>query len=112
MPPIDFTNISYHAKANRENRFQMIENLTGWGQPCAVATGHIDKTTVETLTTTGVIIVRNKDNMIVTAYIARVGQAKRVWREAKNGESIPQSLWNRIHYNNNTKEWKVICGLA
>lgn len=112
MAPIDFSNVSYHAIAERKGRFDTIEQLTGWGHTCAVATGHIDKTTTETLTSTGVVIVRNQDNMIITAYIARVGQARRIWEQATNGKVFPRKLWNRVHYNNNTKEWKKICGLA
>ena len=113
MPPIDFTNMSYHATEERKDRFATIEQLTGWGHSCAIAVGHIDKTTTETLTSTGVVIVRNQDNMIITAYIARVGQAKRIWEQATHGKvNFPRKLWNRVQYNNNTKEWKKICGLA
>ena len=108
---IDYTNMSYHALADRGERFAFIEDTIGWGEPVATAQAERDNTVTETLTNTGVLIVRNEYNTIITAYVARCKQANRVWDNAKKGR-MPRWLVNVINYNNNTEYWKRVSGLA
>ena len=109
----DLTNMTYHAQVEREDRFSLIENTIGWGRPVVTTQSTTDETAKITLTKTGVIIIQNKDtNSIVTAYVASVSQACRTWEAVKGNKPLPKWLWNRINYNNNTRYWKKICGLA
>lgn len=105
MPPVDFTNMSYHAIVERKTRFDTIERLTGWGKPVIVANDKKGRDATATLTDTGVLIIRGSDNMIITAFIATVRQAQAVWNRGKGGK-MPRELWNVINYNNNTDYWK------
>lgn len=106
MPPIDLTLMSSHGINERKNRFEVIENTIGWGRPKVTAVSHLDPTTYETLTSTGVIVVRSQENLIITAYVARVSQALAVWHNAKGAMPMPKWLWNVINYNNNTEYWQ------
>lgn len=108
LTPIDFTNLSYHAINDRAARFNNIENSLGWGNPVASAVDKKDHTATATLTDTGVIIIRNSRNMIVTAWFASVKQACDVWAGSGNDGIIPTKLWNLLHYINNTYYWKTL----
>ena len=106
--PVDFTNLSYHAINDRAARFNNIENSLGWGNPVASAIDKKDRTATATLTDTGVIIIRNSQNMIVTAWFASVKQASDVWARSDNAGRIPSKLWNLLHYINNTYYWQSL----
>ena len=70
MPPIDITNISYHVLNDRKGRMEQIKAV-GMGVPVAV-TEQIDnkgRKATQTLTSTGVIVIRNAENMIITMYL-------------------------------------------
>ena len=109
MAPIDLTLMTYHASVERADRFQMIENTTGWGKPLVMTQNKDDVTSTSTLTSTGVIVIRAKDtNNIITAFHANVNQAYAVWAAATGGTKMPRSLWLQINYNNNTDYWKKI----
>lgn len=102
--PIDFTNISYHVLHDRQSRYNVIERTIGFGSPVCTFKDETDKT-YKTLTSTGVIIIRNFMNMIITLYIARPMQAKKLYVKATN-EKMPKKLDLMVQYNNNTTYWK------
>lgn len=106
MPPIDLTRMSAHAINDRKNRFEVIENTIGWGQPIAMVPDREDPTATNTLTSTGVLVVRSNDNTIVTAWIANVQQASAIYHKATNGKRMPQLYWDIVNYNNNTEYWR------
>lgn len=112
MKELDLTKMSAHAIIDRATRFAAIENSVGWGKPLVEATDKKGQDATATLTDTGVLIVRDFDNMIITAYVATVRQAQAVWNRATNGARMPRQLWNVINYNNNTDYWKRITAAA
>lgn len=95
------TNMTGHAINDRITRFEYIIDTVGIGK---VITRYQDideynRIVVFELTTTGVIIVRNKDNMVVTAYIAELRQAIRVWRCSNGDKKMPAPLFTKIKQN-------------
>lgn len=106
MREIDLTNMSAHVIIDRKTRIEIIEKTVGWGTPIVEASDKKGRDATATLTSTGVLIVRGADNMIITAFIATVRQAQAVWNRAGAGK-MPTWLWNMINYNNNTAYWKM-----
>lgn len=107
MPPIDLSNISAHALNDRKIRIQFIEKTIGIGSPCLICQDPNNKGCVQTLTSTGVLIVRNKTtNMIITMFIATATQAVDVCFRATGHKVLPSDLWDMVNYNNNTPYWK------
>jgi hypothetical protein len=103
---IDLTRMSYHLTVERADRVRHIENSIGWGTevisaPCKDIP-HVERV----LTTTGVMIVRKDDGLLITAWIADVKQAVSVWKTAKGDRPLPHWLWNMVNYNNNTTYWQ------
>ncbi len=100
MPIIDFTNISYHASVERKNRMEQAKAI-GWGAPLATIETTDERGTVyKTLTTTGIIIVRSKDNnMIITLYVAEVNQAVYIFKTAY-GMPLPRDIYEKVKMNN------------
>ena len=103
---IDLTNMSAHVIVDRQARINNIENSIGWGTEIITAPDKKERDATATLTSTGVIIIRSLDGMIITAWIASVAQAQAVWGRAKGTARLPRWLWNVVNYNNNTEYWK------
>lgn len=106
MPPVDFTKMSAHAIVDRKVRFSIIEKTIGWGSPVVVAPDKKGRDATATLTDTGVIIIRDFNNTIISAWIASVKQAQAVYGRATGNIMMPRELWNVVNYNNNTSYWK------
>lgn len=100
MPIIDFTNISYHASVERKYRMEQAKAI-GWGAPLAtIETANEYGPVYKTLTTTGIIIVRAKDsNMIITLYVAEVGQAVHIFKTVY-GMPLPRDIYEKVKLNN------------
>ena len=105
-PIIDLTNMSAHVIIDRADRIGIIEKTVGWGEPLVQAPDLKGRDATAILTTTGVIIIRSLDNMIITAWIASVPQAISVWRRATGEKNLPNAVWNIVNYNNNTDYWR------
>ncbi len=103
---IDLTNMSAHVIVDRQARINNIENSIGWGTEIITAPDKKERDATATLTSTGVIIIRSLDGMIITAWIASVKQAQAVWGRATGSIKLPHWLWNVVNYNNNTEYWK------
>jgi hypothetical protein len=103
MPPIDLSNVSAHFAVERKQRITAIENSIGWGKPVATIPT-LDGKNFATLTDTGVMVIRTPENMIITAFVANIRKATKVYKTAFNGARMPAALWNRIQENNS-------CGL-
>ena len=103
---IDLTKMSAHAIIDRQDRFNMIENSVGWGTEVITALDKKGRDATATLTSTGVMIIRDFEGMIITAWVASVPQAQAVWGRAKGTAKLPRWLWNVVNYNNNTTYWK------
>ena len=100
MPPIDLTNMSYHAQEERKNRLTFIKAL-GIGVPVATVEKKDEqgRKYYKTLTSTGVMVIRNTDNMIITLYLAGINQAIQVFRESYGRVRMPEELYNKILMN-------------
>ena len=107
MKSFDLCMISDHVDKDRRARFSMIEKTIGFGSPI-VETGDKkpDGDCTRTLTDTGVILVIDPYGIIVTAFIASVKQASRLYKQATGDRKLPQNLFNMVNYNNNTEYWK------
>lgn len=101
MPPIDITNISYHVLNNRKERIEQIKAV-GMGIPVAII-DQIDakgRKATQTLTSTGVIVIRNAENMIITMYLAEVNQAARIFKANYGNVKLPAYIYDKIVLNN------------
>ena len=90
-----------HARKDRQARLEYIIDTIGVGK---IVVRHQDideknRIVIFELTTTGVIIVRNAENMVVTAYIAEMRQAVRVWRCQNGNKKLPAPLYKKITQN-------------
>ena len=103
---IDLTKMSAHIIIDRAYRIKQIENSIGWGTEIARALDKNEENVFRVLTTTGVIIVMDETNFIITAWVADVNQAVAVWKKANNGKQMPKWLWNMVNYNNDTTYWR------
>lgn len=109
MPPIDVTNMTAHVILDRMNRINFIEKTIGFGTAKYTCDDDRSNDTVKTLTSTGVIVVRQKNtNTIITAYVASVGQAFRLFNRATGKTKMPMRFWDIINYNNNTPYWQEL----
>lgn len=72
-------NLTFHAQVERADRIEKIIDTIGFGEPYLetppVRDAITNRVTTKILTTTGVIIVKNERNAIVTCYVASVKQA-------------------------------------
>ena len=103
---LDTTCMSAHVINDRKARIANIENSIGWGTPLVTAPDKKGRDATATLTSTGVIIIRSFEGMIISAWIASVPQAQAVWGRATGNIRLPHWLWNVVNYNNNTDYWK------
>ena len=103
---IDLTRMSAHFMIDRKFRIDLIERTIGWGTEVVVAPDKMGQDATATLTSTGVMIIRNFDGLIITAWIASVPEAVSVWIRAKGNNHLPKWLWNVVNYNNNTAAWQ------
>jgi hypothetical protein len=106
MTPIDLTRMSAHLIIDRKDRIAVIEKTVGWGKPVAEIKNIKNTNTTITLTDTGVIVVRDNENMILTAWVASISRAIAIYRTAYGQKKMPESLWLTLNYNNNTSYWK------
>lgn len=107
MPPIDPTLVSAHVVVDRMTRINIIEKTVGWGEPVVhTADRKSGGDATITLTSTGVLVVRAPNNMIITAWIASETQAMGVYRRATGKSKMPDKLFWQVQYNNNTTIWK------
>lgn len=106
--PVDTTRMSAHMILDNGHRIRHIENSVGWGTIIVETPDPAHEGTMKALTSTGVIIVTGDDGIMVTAWIANVKQAVWVWKHAKGDKPLPNWLWNKVNYNNNTDYWKRV----
>lgn len=96
------SNLTAHARFDRADRFEYIIDTIGFGEP-VTRLSEIDprngKPVVYELTSTGVIIVRDRKNVVITAYIAGIEQATRVWRSSSASKNMPSYLYRKIKQN-------------
>lgn len=103
MPPIDLTNISFHVYESRTDRLTVIKAI-GVGEPVATIT-ELDRkgnNCYKTLTSTGVIVIRDCHNMIITLYLARIGQAIKIYKSNFNTARLPDDVYYNIRTNETT----------
>jgi len=103
MPPIDLTNISFHVYESRTDRLSAIRSL-GIGEPVAtiVQLDRKGNNCYKTLTSTGVIVIRDCHNMIITLYLARIGQAVKIYKSNFNTTQLPDNVYCAIRSNETT----------
>jgi len=100
------TNLTSHAHYDRQARLEYIIDTIGVGK-VAVSSFEIDSQNRPVnyeLTTTGVIIVKNKDNMVVTAFIAEMNQAIKIWRNVHGNKKMPTPLYTKIQQNEKVRK--------
>lgn len=105
---IDLTNMSAHVIVDRKTRIDLIERTIGWGTIVVEAPDYAHDGVIKALTSTGVIIIKTSEDFIITTWVADVKQAIRVWKDAKGNKPLPQWLWARVNYNNNTEAWHTM----
>lgn len=106
MTPIDLTKMSSHFINDRKGRINLIEKTIGWGEPIVEVEDHKGRDATTILTTSGVLVVRDLDNMIITAWIASERQAMAVYRKATGKREMPKDLFWTVQYNNNSTLWQ------
>ena len=93
---------TYHFRVERKGRFEYIEATCGLGEEVVSEIFQSPTSTLpsyNTLTTTGVIIVRNVDTKkIVTMFIATMPQAMAIYRTATGGR-LPDWLYKQVKRN-------------
>lgn len=100
------TNLTAHARFDRAARFEYIIDTIGFGEPItrlAEIDPRNNKPVVYELTTTGVVIVRDPKNVVITAYIAGYEQATRIWRNSNPIKNMPSFLYKKIKQNEKIK---------
>jgi len=98
------SHMSYHARVQRIERFEYIIDTVGFGEEIACAKLEVKgKIRLHTLTDTGVVIVREKNGEIVTAFIARVEQASAIWYKTQQ-KTMPNKIYQKIKANRRFQE--------
>ena len=95
-----------HFKIERADRIAQIKKITEIGNIVAIAPDRKHRDCFNCLTDTGVMIIRAFDGTMVTLWIARVNQAKDIWKRTTGSDEMPSDLYWRVHYNNNTRVWR------
>jgi len=96
--------MSYHARVQRIERFEYILDTVGFGEEIICTSSEIKgKMRLRILTDTGVIIIKEKNGEIVTAFIARIEQASAIWYEARQ-KTMPNKLYQKIKANRRFQE--------
>lgn len=96
-----------HATVDRLSRLEYIIDTIGIGETVCTAKqiDSLNRIGYSSLTSTGVIVITSENHKLVTAYIAEMNQAIKVWRDAKgNGIKLPQYLFNKIKNNDNVRK--------
>lgn len=95
-------NLTYHASEERFDRLNFIIEHIGIGDEFCVCPHLTDPTKEEILTTTGILVVRNKTtHVIITVYPCGLPKAVAVYRQAKQYSKahLPLSMVEKINYN-------------
>lgn len=99
--------ISYHYSVERKDRINFIEKKVGFGEDVAttifLSNKRAEKTSIPSksiLTNTGIIkIVSADDGVLITAYIATIGEATAIYRKCHNVKYCPDWLMARLYSN-------------
>lgn len=89
--------ISKHASQDRIERLMYINMEIGIGEELC-STPSRDNT-IEVLTTTGVLLVLDNDRKVITAYMASMDRATRVWRSAHGNIRMPNDFYELLLRN-------------
>lgn len=91
--------LSEHASREREERLLYIAMNVGLGEQvvCRVASQKSNRQ--EALTDSGVILILNNEDKVITAYIATIDKATAIWRTAHGNSRMIESLYTRIISN-------------
>ena len=89
-----------HAQWDRMDRMTYIQETVGFGEVIAEHLSRESTTCYRQLTNTGVILITDKaQNVLVTAYIANVGQAVSTYCKATHQDKIPPELFQIVLRN-------------
>lgn len=90
--------LSPHALNDRVDRLAYIHNTVGFGDK--VEAEWFDGNKVLQLTDTGVVMVKGAtDDMLVTAYIATLAQAIRIYYNGLGLKTLPRWLYKKVTRN-------------
>ena len=90
---LEIHTMTKHMKEDRINRAVFIATTVGFGE--VIAEKYVaKKQSISCLTDTGVIIVKNEENVIVTMYIATYQQA-----QAIAGKNFPLAVAKKVRSN-------------
>lgn len=88
-----------HARYERRDRFNYIVDNIGIGEPLCIAPSK-NPNAVSILTDTGIVIIkRNADNAIITAYIATMSEATAIYYQSGMTTPLPQRVKKNIKRN-------------
>ena len=94
------TNMSDHVRYDRKNRLEAIIDLVGIGDIIVKCDSERNDFREECLTSTGVCIIRDKNTKrIITAYIASLGKARRIYEIAYGYTEMPHSIFETVRAN-------------
>lgn len=89
--------LTTHVKKDRIDRYMNIKSFIGLGK--IVATTH-DRDACQALTDTGVILILNhQKTVLVTCYVATMGQAIKLWKGAHQQNKLPRWLYVKVNKN-------------
>lgn len=91
-------NMTKHAQVDRFDRLSKIVETVGFGNDYCTITQ--DDGALKTLTTTGIVIVRNEiTKKVITAYPATLNQARAIIVKKTGNETLPHSLFKAVMAN-------------
>ena len=92
-------NMTYHARAERLDRLALCVEKFGVGD-FIIEHHNINDHTICKLSDTGLMLILNENNKLITGFMATVTQVQTIY---KNNEKIPPSWLLRTAHNNQTK---------
>lgn len=96
--------LSEHASREREERLMYILLNVGIGERIICRTAGQKADRQEALTDSGIVLILNNDDKVITAYIATIDKATAIWRTAYGNKHMTEKLYEQIM--NNKKHYK------
>lgn len=93
--------LTQHALNDRMDRLMEIAMTIGWGEPCLEVE---EETNVYVITSTGVVLVKNLEGKLITAYVGSIQKVFAIYRSHGYNE-LPYDLMTTV-IQNSKRKWK------
>lgn len=92
------TNMTFHASVERFDRICFLIDLFkgDFGKPL-ISIAHTDKPVKEELTSNGIVIVRNLEDVVITMYLCSIKKAQ--YFGSVSGKMLTDNQWKQIKAN-------------